>query len=485
MGALIAAVGKNGCDVSSPVLSMLKSLSHRGSEGYTVASPQEIVTRSNWNELQDECPNSSVLLGQNLAKTLNEETTRSTLCRSTAFMFEGRLFPQSSQGIWEIVSDGLANIEEKATDFVRRFDGAFTFALCREKVIVGRDVVGACPLYFGESEEVYAVATERKALWRIGIGETDAFHPGMIALIDSKGLRFRRVRSIEQPPFRELTMDSAAQQLGQVLVRSIKKRISDIRRVAVAFSGGVDSVTAAMLTKQSNAEIDLVCVTLPKQREAVFAERAAKALDLPLHLATYTEEDVKETLPKVLWLIEKPDPVSASVAVPVFWAAEQSVKLGHHIMITGQAGDELFGGYTRYLKDYADYGVLGLQRSLLNDVASLHEANFQRDNKICAYHGLELRLPFADWEVIHFALSLHPSLKICSPTDPLRKRVLRRTAQQLGAPKSITEQPKKAIQFGTGVAQVMRMIARREHLSLGEYLERLFQKTVDLRGLEQ
>jgi asparagine synthase (glutamine-hydrolysing) len=404
------------------------------------------------------------------------------LSGDTAFVFEGRLFPPSSKDAAKTLLGSTGSIEEKAIDFIQNANGAYVFGLCGETVVVGRDAVGACPLYFGESEEVCAVATERKALWEIGIAETHTFRPGKVARIDGMGFHFKDGRLVEQPDFRELDLKSAGQHLCKILVGSAERRVSDVARVAVAFSGGVDSVTVALLAKLCNVETDLVCVTLPKQREAIFAKRAAKALDMPFHLATLSEEDVEKTLPKALWLIEEPDPVSASIAVPMLWVAEQSVRLGCRVMIAGQGGDELFGGYSRYLRDYAEDGMLGLQRSIFRDVSLSYDANLQRDNKICAHYGLELRLPFADWEVMRFALSLHPSLRINSPKDRLRKRVLRTCAIQLGAPRFIAERPKKAIQYATGVSRVLKRIAKREHLTLRAYLERLYQKTIDMWG---
>jgi len=159
---------------------------------------------------------------------------------STAFVFEGRLFQHSSKGAPEFFFEGSGRNEKRAIDFVRNLNGAYVFALCGEKTIVGRDVVGTCPLYFGESEEVCAVATERKALWEIGIAETNAFRPGMIALIDRTGFHFKSGRSLVQPRFRELDMESAAQQLCQVLAKSTERCVSDVDKVAVAYSGGID-----------------------------------------------------------------------------------------------------------------------------------------------------------------------------------------------------------------------------------------------------
>jgi asparagine synthase (glutamine-hydrolysing) len=274
-----------------------------------------------------------------------------------------------------------------------------------------------------------------------------------------------------------VSMQCAAQQLKEALVQSTKARVSDVEEVAVAFSGGVDSSVVASIARTCNVDAHLIHVTLRETDETDFANRAAEAVGLPLHVAKYTLRDVEAILPTVLWLIEEPNPVNVSIATPVFWVAEQAAKLGLSVLLAGQGGDELFGGYKRYLEDYEEYGLAGLQTRLYKDVMSSHVMNFQRDNKVCAFHKLELRMPFADWGVIKLALSLPARLKIASPRDELRKRVLRQAAKNLAIPEFISEKPKKAIQYTTGVNQAIKRLAKKEGLTVREYLEEVFRKT--------
>ena len=92
--------------------------------------------------------------------------------------------------------------------------------------------------------------------------------------------------------------------------------------------------------------------------------------------------------------------------------------------------------------------------------------------------------PFADWNIIQLALSLPPSTKILSPKDTLRKRVLRYTAELLGLPKLITEKPKKAIQYTTGVNQALKKLALKNGLKLHEYIKRIFSENLRMMGSE-
>jgi len=67
-------------------------------------------------------------------------------------------------------------------------------------------------------------------------------------------------------------------------------------------------------------------------------------------------------------------------------------------------------------------------------------------------------------------------LKIESAEDPLRKRVLRKVAQNLKLPTSIVDRRKRAIQYSTGIDKALRILAKKEGLTLQKYIEKVFQK---------
>jgi len=85
-------------------------------------------------------------------------------------------------------------------------------------------------------------------------------------------------------------------------------------------------------------------------------------------------------------------------------------------------------------------------------------------------------LPFADYALARYALSIAAKLKVTSAQDTLRKQVLRETAKNLGLPKFITEKPKKAIQYATGVNQTLKKLARKKGLSVKEYVKDAFRR---------
>jgi asparagine synthase (glutamine-hydrolysing) len=112
--------------------------------------------------------------------------------------------------------------------------------------------------------------------------------------------------------------------------------------------------------------------------------------------------------------------------------------------------------------------------AIFNDIVGIHEANLERDFKICNHFGVELRLPFVTYAMARLALSLPLELKMEPRDNSLRKLVLRRVAKNLGLPHFIINKPKSAIQYTTGVNNAIKRIAQRERISMTEYCRKMF-----------
>ena len=481
VGALVAAVNKKGENVVPTVVSMLQQLTHRGNGGHGVATSGSVMIASSVEELPLENTVSSISLGHNLSRILPRDLPQPVQGDGFTVVFEGRTFPSPNlpdlSEVQKIVEVLGSNPLRNAGRIIESCDGSYVFALAESnRIIAGRDLFGTTPLYYCEDDAVCAVASERKALWQIGLTDTRSFPPGQLAVIDNHGFSFHPVKALRVPPKETVDMETAACALHLLLLESTRKQVSDLEAVAVAFSGGVDSSVVAVLAENVGLDVQLVSVGLENQREVLFAEEAAEALGLPLHLQTYTVGELEKTLADVLWLIEEPNPVNACIAVPFYWLAEVTSKLGYPVLLAGQGADELFGGYQRYLTEYRRLGAEAVEQKMFRDVENAYRANFQRDNHVCSFHGVELRLPFIDGDVVDFALRLPLRLKINSVEDRLRKRVLRRAARNLDVPGFMADKPKKAVQYTTGVTKALQRLAKTEGLTLREYVKKVFSR---------
>ncbi len=208
----------------------------------------------------------------------------------------------------------------------------------------GRDSVGVQPLYFGENKSVAAVATNRKALWHLGIENPLSVPPGNLAFVNKEGFQFKPVKTLTYASPSLITLDEAAKKLQTLLEESIRRRISGLKEVAVAFSGGLDSSLVAYMASKLGVKVELIHVSMENQAKTEEAIDAADKLNLPLQAHLFKDSDVENTLPKVVELIEEADPVKASVGLPFYWAAQKTFEAKLHVMLARTGRSPAFRG---------------------------------------------------------------------------------------------------------------------------------------------
>jgi asparagine synthetase B (glutamine-hydrolysing) len=70
-------------------------------------------------------------------------------------------------------------------------------------------------------------------------------------------------------------------------------------------------------------------------------------------------------------------------------------------------------------------------------------------------------------------------LKIEKTVDSLRKLVLRKVAENMGLSKSISDKPKRAMQYSTGINDALKKIAKKQKRTAKEYVTKLFFSQFD------
>jgi asparagine synthase (glutamine-hydrolysing) len=473
----IAVLDKRGENATPSVIRVLKSLRLENSAGFGIASPSALAMGKDVESLRTQNISSPIIVGYTFSKILPQDETQLTRLENATLVFEGRIYSATPRiPVGEAIAKKLQQNRDKALEtLLKEAEGDFSFVIAEpETIIAGRDPVGVQPLYYGENSVVAALASNRKALWTLGIEKTESFPPGNIAYVSHKGFRFKPVKTLVYSKPKPITMEKAAVTLQKLLECSVRRRISGLKKIAVAFSGGLDSSVIAFLAKRRCANVHLIHVSLKNRLETEQAKKTADELKLPIHVYLFGEEDVERVISKVVELIEEPDPVKASIGVPFYWTAEKTAEAGFKVLLAGQGADELFGGYQRYINDYLLYGREAVRRNMFNDAVNLHESNIERDEKICSFHNVELRLPFASYQIAKFAINLPVELKIEKKADSLRKLVLRKVAENMGLPTSIAKKPKRAIQYATGINDAFKKVAKRQKATVNEYVNKLF-----------
>ena len=471
MGFIAALLSKTDADVSPQLLRMLRAASLSRGDGYGVATPYGVRTFSSMPE--SVSLGSDVMLGYKLIKIMPGDPPQPVSQHDYTMIFEGRLWTRSTPFLSAAADVVGVDPARGIRRLIEKENGSYVVAAAENgRILCGRDVVGVVPLYFGETEPLAGVASNRRMLWSAGI-EAEPLPPGCTAEITKSGVHLHRVLRIHQPPTRTVSMEEAVEALDRLLCEAVEARSRGVFSASLGFSGGIDSSLLAHYLSRCGVQLNLVCVGVEGSADFEAAEEAAESLDLPIRLEAFPSTKVEDDLDAVLFSVEEPDPMKVSVALPLYWAVRSAARYGDLVFYSGNGSDELFGGYLKYVKEYAASGE-AVRDTMFRDVSAAHMVNYERDYKVCTDAGVELRLPFADLRLIDFGLALPLELKLPANEKAPRKLLLRSLARRIGLPEAVISRRKRAVQYSTGVSRVLKKLARREGSTLPRYLAERF-----------
>jgi len=235
--------------------------------------------------------------------------------------------------------------------------------------------------------------------------------------------------------------------LSALLERSIERSLED--KVAVAFSGGIDSTLIATVARK-HAKVDLITIGVEGCEDLEFSEKIAKELKLPLQKIVLNESDVIDAYKKT-HIILPLERKTLEILVPVYEAAKAAHGLGHKSILFGSGAEELFVGYERYLT-YFDQGK-DLDKLLREEFRTLKHRDIAWVEKICRRFGIDARFPFYNNDLAKMMFAVPIEDRIAD--RELKKGLLREAAKVLGTPKLALSRRKKAMQYGSGVHKII------------------------------
>ncbi|MDP6101447.1 MAG: asparagine synthase-related protein [Dehalococcoidia bacterium] len=363
--------------------------------------------------------------------------------------------------IGEIYAGNLTAAVEAA---LKRCDGVYAIAVTDGKqVVIGRDLVGVRQLYVGKQGPLFAFASEKKALWALGIKEgIRRLLPGQLSTISANGVVSSRQdpNSLIPDDVSISDAEESRKAYRRTLESAIAKRIQNQDRVGIIFSGGIDSLLVAQISKRLGANITCYSAGHADSSDLFHAVNMARGLNMELRPVSLEENAVMGLIPDVINVIEDRSIGQVEVAIPIFAAVRAAQKEGQIVLLTGQAADELFGGYPWYRHIIEGEGYDQFQFRMQDDLLHLYKETLEREDKITMAHSIELRVPYLDPEVIHTAMSIAPELKVFGGDDVLGKHVHRELAVEMGIPYDWAMRPKEAAQHGAGVHDLLDGLAR-------------------------
>jgi asparagine synthase (glutamine-hydrolysing) len=271
--------------------------------------------------------------------------------------------------------------EEWGDDFLQRLNGMFGFALWdarRRRLLVGRDRLGIKPVYVHQTARRIAFASEAKALLalpdvaaRIDVRALHAYL--QLGYVPSPQSMFEGIRKlppatvlsvqdgrVEERTYWRLpdttdTATSEAQWIERVrdgLARSVRMQMVSDVPIGAFLSGGIDSsAVVGHMARSASQPIKTYAIGFEGGKaeelfnELPYARRIAKVFNTDHH-EIVVRPDVVGLLPRLLWHMDEPIADSAFVTT---YLVSEFARRDVTVILSGVGGDELFGGYMRYL----------------------------------------------------------------------------------------------------------------------------------------
>jgi asparagine synthase (glutamine-hydrolysing) len=263
--------------------------------------------------------------------------------------------------------------EEWGDDMLDRVDGMFAFALWdapRRRLLLARDRVGKKPLYVAEDPNGLAFGSDVRSVLIIAgrrpqvdeeriaeylfqryvaapatlIRGIEKLEPGSSLVYENGRVTRKRYWRLEPGPQEPLEPNA----LRGLLHDAVERRLMSDVPLGVLLSGGVDSGAVLGLMREAGA--DQVATFTIGFEDDVYDERRWARLMAERNGGAHHEvvvgrDDFIGALPRLSWY--RDEPIAEPSEIPLLLLAELA---GRHVkvVLTGDGGDELFGGYPKY-----------------------------------------------------------------------------------------------------------------------------------------
>lgn len=301
---------------------------------------------------------------------------------------EGRAPAWRGHSDTEVLLAGFAAWGVETT--IRRAIGMFAFALwdrTQRELTLGRDRIGEKPLYYGWQgegsgrsflfgSELSALAAHPACARRISrdslvqflrhghVGEGRAIYEGLHKLppatlarispdqvTDGAGVALTRYWSpvdlALQPP-RDISAEAAADELETLLRDAVNRQMLADVPIGAFLSGGIDSaLVVAMMRAGSDRTVRTFSMGFREKRydEAPEARAIAAHLGTEHHELYISDEDLRDAVPRMAQIYD--EPFADNSQIPT-WLVCRMARQQVTVALTGDGGDEFFGGYDRY-----------------------------------------------------------------------------------------------------------------------------------------
>lgn len=234
-------------------------------------------------------------------------------------------------------------------------------------------------------------------------------------------------------------------------------------KIAIAFSGGIDSSIIAFQANLIKKKIKLYTVGTENSFDIKNSKNIADLLDMNLKNIIIDKKDIEHAIPILSKIIGNSNVVQISYELPLFFVTKDSDE--NHIL-SGQGADEIFGGYAKYLD--VDNNILS---SILEEDIKKLKGGIN-EKHIAEHFRKKLIIPFLSPKFVEYCINIPPELKI---KYGIRKYILREFGRSVGLPEIIVEREKKAAQYSSGIMKEIKLLAKENKSNVQDYINKIIE----------
>mgnify|MGYP001190585093 CR=1 FL=1 len=259
---------------------------------------------------------------------------------------------------------------EHGIEILKNFNGMFALSfydLKRNKLFLARDRFGVKPLYFFKNQDDFAFSSEMMTLKELipyknlnssaikSYLQTNYIHDDTNIFEDCHALKPAEFVELDTQTFilkrrkywnLEVSENESynKEKLENLLANSVKRQLISDRPVGVYLSSGIDSATMAFYAKKFLGKVNTYNIAFdhPDFDESPIAEKLSIDLGLDFHKVTFTSDTFINELNN--YSKHTSSPIADLGMYPLYYLS-QFIKETSTVVLSGDGGDELFGGY--------------------------------------------------------------------------------------------------------------------------------------------
>ena len=244
--------------------------------------------------------------------------------------------------------------------------------------------------------------------------------------------------------------------MNKKLLDNIKNSISKtvkVKKIGIAFSGGVDSTLISKICSDMNYDITLLTIGFPESHDILFAKEVNEYLKYPHHILEIDSDTFSSISSKINQIIKTDNLSWNENCIAFHYVSKLANSLELDTVITANGIDELFCGYNAYREAFSG------GESQINEVMLAKLDNelkmMKAVNLIASEFTVKILQPLLSPEFIKYAKTIPVSEKIHDSEDLYRKHIIRKLAGEIKVPELSCTKRKKALQYGSKIHKAL------------------------------